>query len=103
MRVYFKHEFNKTTNYIRSKRYKRENFYQECIRYFIETKVLPQLSKIKMSVDGVKVSNENLDPEELFYLFAYFLYPYHYTESPADNQLLRQKAKSIYNMLYKFN
>jgi hypothetical protein len=31
-----------------------------------------------MTVDGVRVSNENIDPEELFYMFAFFLYPYHY-------------------------
>jgi hypothetical protein len=56
MRVYFKNEFNKTTNYIGCRRYKREKFYEDSVWYFIEIKILPQINKLNLSIDGLKVS-----------------------------------------------
>jgi hypothetical protein len=100
MRVFFKFEFNKITNYIGCRRYKREQFYEDCIWYFIDKRVLPQINKLNITVDSARISSDNINSLELFYMLVHFLYPYHYNDKSSADRELKEKAKSIYKMLY---
>ncbi len=91
IRKYFSSDFNRKTEYIRSKRNETEEFFNESLKLYIE------------KAFGTSYLALRISEESLMFVLGSLIYPKEMLKSAQEGKHSVAKVMNIYNYLYKFS
>lgn len=97
MRRFFTDEFNGCTRFVKRKRYKKVNFYDESLELYINKKLLPVLKKLKIN------TKDQHFLREIKITLAAFIYPKDLDTMADLKDSERLKLKYVKQVLYSFS